>query len=281
MRLFQSAWRELADAEPLGVDLALGAHEPGRDLLARHLEREDRDGDLLADGQMGRDVERERRLAHAGAGGEDHQVRLLEPGRQLVEGPEAGRRAGDVVVGVLDLVEPLERLLEQAVDALEVARDALVGDREHDLLGPVDQLRRLADVLVAERRDVGARADQAAIGRGVADDLGVVAGVGRRRHRRRERVDDRLPADVVEHPAVVERARERDRVDDVALAVHLQDRAVDGRVRPAVEVVGLEQLRDDRDRVLRDQHRAQDRLLGVDVLGRDVGWPVCDRHAAS
>ena len=114
--------------------------------------------------------------------------------------------------------------------------------------------------------------------RGVADDLGVVAGVGRRRHRRRERVDDGLPADVVEHAAVVERARERDRVDDLALAVHLEDGAVDGRVRPAVEVLGLQQLRDDRDRVLRDQHRAEDRLLGVDVLGRDVGWPVGDRH---
>ena len=177
------------------------------------------------------------------------------------------------------LGEAVERLLEQRLHVLEVAGDALVGDPEHDLLGPVDQLGRLADALVAERGDLGAGPDEAAVGGGVADDLGVVARVCHRRHGRRQRVHDRLAADLVEQAAVGEGVGERDRVDVLAPPVHLQDRLVDGGVRAAVEVARLQQLRDDRDGVAGHEHGAEHRLLGVQVLGWDRWFLRSDRHA--
>ena len=132
---------------------------------------------------MGGDVEGERRLAHARAGGQHDQVRVLEPGGELVQLAEAAGDAGQVAPVVGELGQAVEGLLEQRVHVLEVAGDALVGDPEDDLLGPIDQLGRLAHPLVAERCDLGAGPDQPAVGGRVADDLGVVAGVRHRRHR--------------------------------------------------------------------------------------------------
>jgi len=228
---------------------------------------------------VGGDVEGERRLAHARPGGEHDQVGLLEAGGELVELAEAAAGTGEIAALGAQLGEAVERLLEQGLHVLEVAGDALVGDPEHDLLGPVYQLGRLADALVAKRGDLGAGPDEAAVGGGVADDLGVMARVCHRRHGRRQGVHDRLAADLVEQAAVGEGVGERDRVDVLAPPVHLQDRLVDRRVRAAVEVARLQELRDDRDGVAGHEHGPEHRLLGVQVLGWDRLLLRRDRHA--
>ena len=58
-----------------------------------------------------------------------------------------------------------------------------------------------------------------------------------------------------------------DRVGRLALAVQRLDRLVDVAVRGLVEVAGLD-VRLDRggDRVAREQHRAEQRLLGLEVV---------------
>ena len=66
-----------------------------------------------------------------------------------------------------------------------------LGELEDDLLGLVDELRRVAGPVPAEPRDLAARADEAAQGRRLADDLRVVAGVRGRGDERRELVDPR------------------------------------------------------------------------------------------
>src|SRR5919108_516144 len=45
-------WRELPRAQALRFDLRLAAHEPLRDLLLRHLEREQRDRRLVTHGEV-------------------------------------------------------------------------------------------------------------------------------------------------------------------------------------------------------------------------------------
>ena len=59
----------------------------------------------------------------------------------------------------------------------ELAAGALLREVEDDLLGLVDELRRLARALPAELRDVAAGPDQPAECRRLADDLRVVVGV--------------------------------------------------------------------------------------------------------
>ena len=66
-----------------------------------------------------------------------------------------------------------------------------------------------------------------------------------------------------------------DDVDRLAPLVEIQDGGVDGAVVLAIEVVRLEELRDLDDRVLVDEQGTQDRLLGLDGLGRQT----VDGHA--
>ena len=114
-------------------------------------------------------------------------------------------------------------------------------------------------------------ADQAAQGRHLADDLRVVRRVRRRRDERRELVDPLAAAGVLELAALLELVDERDRVDRLAARVQRERRAVDLRVALAVEVARVEDLADRPDRAGGEHHRAEDGLLGVEILRRDRG----------
>ena len=120
----------------------------------------------------------------------------------------------------------------------EVLRDARLREVEHDLLGAVDELRRLARPLDAEPGDLLACADEPAQRRHLAHDAPVVGGVRGGGNERRQLVDADLAAGVLELASLVELVDERDRVDGLAAAVERQRRAVDLRVALPVEVGG-------------------------------------------
>ena len=170
-------------------------------------------GRLEAHAEVRGHAERERRLPHRRARREDHEVARLEARREPVEVAEAARDAGDVDAGLVELRDPLEALGEERADVREVAADPLLGEVEDDLLGPVDELGRLADSAPAEPRDLLARLDEPAERRGLLDDPRVVVDVRRRRDERRELGDPRAAADLLELAALLELVRERDRVD--------------------------------------------------------------------
>ena len=118
------------------------------ELLLAHLEAEDADGLALAHGGVLREVEREARLTDAGPGGEDDQVRLLEPAGQRVQVREAGADAADLALVLVQVVEPVVRRVEQRLQRREAALDAPLADGEQLLLGTVD---RLAHVRASRR----------------------------------------------------------------------------------------------------------------------------------
>src|SRR5205823_3026796 len=99
----------------------------------------------------------------------------------------------------------------------------------------------------------------------------VVAGVPAGGDKRRELVDADLAADSVELAALLELVDERDRVDRFALGVQSEGGPVNLRVALAVEVGGVENLADRPNRPGGDHHRAEDGLLGVEILRRDWG----------
>ena len=133
----------------------------------------------LVDRDVLDDVERERRFSHAGPGGQDHQLRIVQSAGQVVVVDEAGF---DAAVGVLVLhagVDAGQRLVQHVADrsrpgcrpscrgcGTRVPRRgrAFRGRRPSGSLGVLD--------------DVGAGVDQRAEHRLVADDAGVVLGVG-------------------------------------------------------------------------------------------------------
>ena len=108
-----------AAADVGGGDARLLGEDAGRELLGRHFQREEAD-DAAVDGldravglllaapgarDVVGDVGGERRLAHAGAAGEDDQVGVLQAAHQPVEVVEPGGEAGQVA-GALDRRRP-------------------------------------------------------------------------------------------------------------------------------------------------------------------------------
>src|SRR5699024_1032121 len=98
----------------------------------------------------------------------------------------AGRHAGGETAAGGDRIDLVERGLEQFLQRRVVLGGAAFGDLVYLGLGAVDDLVDLLAVgaVVAVLHDARAGLDQATQHRLVCDDLGVVRGVGRRRHGR-------------------------------------------------------------------------------------------------
>jgi hypothetical protein len=108
-----------------------------------------------------------------------------------------------------------------------------------------------------------------------AHDCGVETGVRGRRNRRDQRVQVRRAPDTSELAALLQLIGDGEGIGGLAAAVQVEDRLVDGLVRGAVEVVPPQHLDDVGDRVLGQEHAAEHRLLGCDVLWRCAVVAAC------
>jgi hypothetical protein len=98
-----------------------------------------------------------------------------------------------------------------------------------------------------------------------------VRGVGGGGDEGRELVDPDATPRVFQLAALLERIDQRDRIDGLAFRVQRERGPVDLGVAFPVEVSGVEDLADGPDRPGGEHHRAEDRLFGVEILGRDRG----------
>ena len=153
----------------------------------------------------------------------------------------------------------------------ELASDPGLRELEDDLLRPIDEVRRLTRPLPAEAGDLLPRADEPAERRHLPNDPGVVGGVGGGGDEGGELVDSDAPARILQLPSLLERIDEGDRVDGLPFRVQRKRGPVDLRVTFPVEISGVEDLADGPDRPGGEHHRAEDRLLGIEILGRDRG----------
>ena len=207
-------------------------------------------------------------LAQGGAGGDDDHLPGMQAVGQRVEVAEAGGDAGEGAAAAADGLDLVEGAGHDLRERVVVVGDAAVGDAVDLGFGAVDQLVGVAVAGIAELDDAGADLDQAAEDGPLADDAGVVAGVGGGGHRGDERVQVGGAADAGEVAALGELGRDGHRVGRLAAAVQVEDDLVDQLVGGAVVVVRADDLEDVGDRVLGEQHAAQDALLGGDVVRR-------------
>ena len=112
--------------------------------------------------------------------------------------------------------------------------------------------------------------------------LRVVRRVRRRGRRGLDRSSVGRAAERVEQVGAPQLLGDGDRVDRLALAVERLDGVVDVAVRGLVEVADVD-ARLDRggDRVAREQHRAEQRLLGLEVVRRDPRRAAPRRRSSS
>ena len=237
------------------------------ELVGPHLKREDRDRRAVTGG-VDAHVERERGLSHGRSRREDAQVAGMKPREQLVEVLEAGVDAGDVLLALGELLEVLERHLEQIVDDGEVAADPLVGDVEDQLLGVPDHLVQVVGRVVAHRGDGRARHDELPEHRHPLDDVGVALPVRRDGDNARDVEQVGSAAGGVEFACGLEAIGDGEVIDRHRSRVQVAHRRVDPRVRGTVEVLRLQDHQRAFDRLGREEHRAENRLLRLDAVGR-------------
>ena len=228
-------------------------------------------------GQRG--VERQRLPEPRPRRHDDHLARVQAVGGG-VEVREAGGHAQRHAAAGGDGVDLVHRGLQQLFEGDVVLARAALGDLVDRRLGAVDDVVDLAALgaVVAELDDPGSGLDEAPQGGLLGDDLGVVRGVRGGGDGRDQRVQVGGAAEADQVAPALQLRGDRDRVGGLAAAVEVEDALVDGLVRGAVEVVGPQDLDDVRDRVLAQEHAAEHRLLGGEVLR---GLPVERRQVGT
>jgi hypothetical protein len=262
-------------AQVVALDRGLAGDEALRQLGLAHLEAEQRHGPRLVAVQrdvLG-DVRDQRRLPHARSCRDDDHVAGLEAAGDRVEVAEAGGRAGHGAALGGELLPLRDLRVEDVADLDEVLLAVVVGDLEHHALGTLDELARLGLVVVDGGLDLVGGAEQAAQERELLDDRAVAPQVADGGDGPGQRVDLGAAADVLELAARAQVLGDGQDVDRLALLIQREHRLVQHAMAVAVEVLRLEALLDDERVVdaLGEQDRAEDRLLGLDGVGRRAG----------
>ena len=203
-----------------------------------------------------------------GRAADDHEVGRLQAGRERIEVREAGPDAADLAAVGVQVVEPVEGVVEKLLEGAEAGREPALRDGVQLRLGAIDRLLDLRRVLVADAGDSPGGGDQVPQDGLALDDAGVLRREDRRRRLLGERRQVAAAADRLEVAGPLERLGHGDDVDRLATLPEVEHRGVDRPVGLAVEVGRAEDVRNLDDGVAVDQEGAEDRLLGLEALGR-------------
>ena len=275
---------DVAPADLVGGDAGLLGDDAGRQLLGRHFEGEEADDAsvrrldhavgagpaLIGPGDVEGDVGGERRLAHAGTARENDEVGGLQAAHVAVEIGEAGRDPAERPLALVGPGGHVDRDLERVGEALEAAVVAAgLGDLIEAPLGLLDLIARarIDRRVIGDIDDVLADRDQFAPHRQVVDVAPVIVGVddGRRFGREpRQILRHRDAADIV----LAEKGLQRDRRRELAGANHRAGDLEDAAMNLLDEMLAPKKVGDAVEGVVVDQDRAEQRLLGVEVVRR-------------
>jgi hypothetical protein len=131
---------EVAAAQLREVGPRLRAQQALDELVARHFEAEHADLAAVQERRVLGDVERERRLAHARAAGDDDEIARLQAGGLVVEVGEARGHAGDVLALVEQLLDLVHVGMDQILDRREPLLRAFLADLEDARLGAIEDV---------------------------------------------------------------------------------------------------------------------------------------------
>ncbi len=194
----------------------------------------------------------------------------LKAAGDLVQVLEAGGRAGQRRALQRQPVQLVELLVQHLLDRPEVLLAVVARDLEHRLLRLLHQLARRRLVAQDALLDL-VRALQQAPQQGVlAHDLRIAAGMAGGRYHAGQFVHSRRAADRLQLAHLAQAVGDCQDVNRLALVVQREHRFVDHAVALAVEVVRPQPLFDHQrvQRTIRQQDRAEDRLLRVEVVRR-------------
>ena len=261
--------RDRAVAEPVAVDLGGGAEQSVGEFEGRHFEAHKQHGLLEIDRRMLRDIHREGRLAHTWAGRQDHQFRVVKAAAELVEVGEARLHAADRVLVLHAGVHPHHHLFKHRLDRLRLCRTAAFENREDLFFSAGQQLPGFVRRVVGVAENVGAGINERAQQRLVANDCGVVRGVGSVWDGLHNVGESRCAADPFEVALGLEPLDDNGGVDSLPGVVKVEEVTIKKLVRLVGEILRPHDQRDVVAHVGLEQNAAEHGPFGVDV-GRPV-----------
>ena len=206
-------------------------------------------------------------LPDARPGSDDDQLRVLQAGRLLIEVGEAGRQAADRHVAALGAgVDAVVCLLQCLLQGVRLAGDAHLGDVQDLAFGRFQQLVGRLGLVVGVAEDLSAGVDQVADDCLVADDAGVVLGVGSGRGGVPELGQVGVAADVLDLLLFAQVLGQGNQIDRVAAVIQGHDGLVNFDVMVEVEILGAEDLDDVADDAVVAQHASHHAALGFSTL---------------
>ena len=258
--------------------------DAGRQLLGRHFEREEADNAaiggldrpigarsrLIAFGDVEGDVGGERRFAHAGTAGEDDEIGRLQAAHIAVEIRQPGRDAAERAFALIGAGGHVDGDLQGFGKALEAAVVTPgLGDLVEAPLRLLDLLARarIDRRVIGDVDDILADRNELASHREVVDAAAIVVGVDDRRRfagEAREILRHGHAAEVVVAEERLERDRRREFARPDQRAGDLEDAAMD----LLDEMLAPEEIGNAVERVIVDEDRAEQRLLGLEVVRR-------------
>jgi hypothetical protein len=225
---------------------------------------------LVTDCSLPRDVECERRLTDGGASREEDEIRFLETREDVVECRESGGDTAHPALMLLEMFKTLPGFDEFILDGTERAQSRRISHRKDELLRIIEDLFEIAILLVSELTDAASGVEEGSQYCFRLNDLGVVSCRTRRRSCAHELRKVCAAADILQHFLFFELARDSDHVDGLALAVQREHRIEDRAVLASIERVGRGNIGNFVHGAGVEHEGAQERSLGVDVLGRDA-----------
>ena len=186
---------------------------------------------------MRRDVERECRLAHRGACGDEDEIGLLQTCRQMVKLREARRQSRDAALVVVAQIDLLQGVEKDVLQRHEVLAALARSDLEDALFRAVHDVLDFVGALVGGARDLRRSRDQRAKLRLLMHDTRVVMHVRRRRHGVRDQGQRGDAADLRELVRLLELLGQGHEVDRLRALLEFHHGLEDQPMRLAVEVV--------------------------------------------
>ena len=220
------------------VDAPQRGEHTNDDGLRRHLQRVDEDRLVAAHQRVFHQVHGEGGLTHRRTAGDDDHVGRLQATGQVVQIIEAGGQTGDRVTVVEQLVDTVDGLDQDIVDAHRATGlRPVLGDLEDLALGLVEDLLAGAPLGgIGAVSDLVADADQLTQGRAFTNDLRVGLDVGHRRRVLRQFAQVGQTADLRQLTFLVQLLGQGHDVERRIALGQLEDRPEDQAMVVAIEV---------------------------------------------
>ncbi len=217
---------------------------------------------------MADQIQGKRRFSRARPGGDNNEFRVLEACGNVVQVREARFQAADgFMAAFVPGIDPGVGFIEGGLQGERLPGNAHLCDVENLALSRFQEFIGRHRLIVGVAKDFVAGMDQIANDGLVANDAGVILGIGGSRRRVPEFGQIGIAADVFEMLLFFEVIRQEDEVNRLALVVELGDAVEDFLVAVGVKRFRtVDDLNNVADNGIVTQHAAQDAAFGIAVL---------------